>query len=107
MIDKQARPLKRQVTEQVEYLQEKRGKVEEGRQREKEWLRRVGRNPRYVFGPKAPFTTARGKSLDSLSKLLCGPKALGWGHQTCWKQRDREVFGENREDREIEEEIEA
>jgi len=42
----------------VEDLEEKRGKVEKGGVEEKEWPRREGRNPRNVFGPEAPVTTA-------------------------------------------------
>lgn len=46
------------ATEQVELLEEKRGKVEQVGEGEKEWLRWEGRNPRNVFGPEALVTTA-------------------------------------------------
>lgn len=47
------------------------------REREKEWLRREGRNPRNVFGPEAPVTTADERS-DGLLELLSVTKVLKW-----------------------------
>ena len=64
----------------------------------KEW-----RNPRYAFGPRAPFTTA-GSSHRGLCGNLCGPKVLGWGHQTCWGKEEGELCTENGEEREKEQE---
>lgn len=80
--------LNREGAEQVEDLEEKKGKVEKGGgEREKEWLRREGRNPRNVFGPEAPVTTA-GESHGGLFELLCGPEAPRWGRQTCCRWRE-------------------
>lgn len=37
------------------------------------------------------------------STCLCGPKAVGRGHRTYWKEKERDLYAENGEDREEEE----
>lgn len=45
--------------------------------REKEWLRREGRNPRNVFGPEAPVTRAGERSAAAYSRRSVARRRRG------------------------------
>lgn len=71
--------LKREATKQVEDFEEKRGQVEKGgAEEEKEWQKRVGRNPRNVFGPEAPVATGA-RATEKLIRASLWPKGAGAG----------------------------
>lgn len=67
-------PTKKKIPRQCEQVKDLEGKKKRKKERQEEWLRREGKNPRNAFWPRGSVTTAKGQF-----SFPCGPKALGVG----------------------------